>query len=362
LLATAATVAAGAMPALARRGTWGEAPGYLTEFSDLHELDPRGAARAWFAQARMGLLLQLGLGSGSGRVERLASAEREALAQRFRPDRFDADLLTDLAGEAGMSYINLPARGAEGFCLFASRACSWSTAESAARRDLVAELAHQCSRKRLGLFLTYEYAQEGQVGSTEPGARRAERARAFERHIRSAHTQLAELLTHYGPIAGLCLGRLAGYYEAPELFCVRETYALVRHLQPQCLLAFGEGADGSEDFASIEPGAERLDARVAVRFGDPSRTALATRAWESNKRKHHESLVPLRPPTADSRDGGAEPPRNVEELVSLLASAARQRRNVLWCVSPKANGGVREEEVRTLRALGARLRTEGVPT
>ncbi|MHC4539665.1 MAG: hypothetical protein ACYS74_07770, partial [Planctomycetota bacterium] len=67
------------------------------------------------------------------------------------------------------------------------------------------------------------------------------------------HTVLRELLTQYGPIAGIWFDGIGDYYNNPENYQrLSQTYALVRSLQPQCLISFKEGAIGEEDFITPE--------------------------------------------------------------------------------------------------------------
>ena len=74
--------------------------------------------------------------------------------------------------------------------------------------------------------------------------------------------QLRELLTQYGPLAGIWLDPIMGYYARPDLFPIEETYTLIRSLQPQTLIAFKQGANGDEDFASPERSGHSLADRV----------------------------------------------------------------------------------------------------
>ena len=64
---------------------------------------------------------------------------------------------------------------------------------------------------------------------------------------------LRELLTQYGPVAGIWFDGIGHYRRNPENYArLGELFALVRQLQPQCLVSFKEGALGEEDFVSPE--------------------------------------------------------------------------------------------------------------
>ena len=135
-------------------------PSYLKGYADLYAKDPHKAALAWFNDARFGLFMHYGLYSILGRGEwvqyrsKIPVPEYEKLTERFNPEKFDADFITDLALEAGMKYINLTSKHHDGFCLFDSGKGNWNTM-AVAKRDLCAELAAQCQKKGLGCFFYY---------------------------------------------------------------------------------------------------------------------------------------------------------------------------------------------------------------
>lgn len=378
LSAAAGVVAAAAAPALARARLTApdETPPHLSALRDLYELDPRCAARAWFGRARCGLQVQFGLYSVLGRGEdamhadRIPVAEYERLAGSFRPLSFNADRITDLALESGAGYVSITARHSDGFALYHSKVSGFTSTKTAAHRDFVAELAHQCHQKGLGLFLSYSYARDWHhpyfyPRQFDPMARPAyERPEAsyrwtrdadFGHYLEYAHAQLAELLTHYGPIAGLRLEPAIGYFARPELFPIRETYSMIRRLQPHCLIAFGEGVTGEEDFAVVERGREPLEARVDGRFSDVSLTTMAARARLGNTSKPSEILERL--PGA----GFGSPQQAGAAVWGLLRESVKKGSNVLLVAGAGAEGELLSADLRTLRELGARIRTEGFP-
>src|SRR6185436_11057200 len=140
-----------------------EIPAYLNDYAPQYTTDPRGAAQHWFADARFGLFLHYGVYSLVGKDawvqyrDKIPVAEYRKLKDRFAADKFDADLITDLALAAKMRYVNITTRHHDGFCLWPTRTTDFHSMNSAARRDLVGELAEQCRRKALGLFLYHSY-------------------------------------------------------------------------------------------------------------------------------------------------------------------------------------------------------------
>ncbi len=122
---------------------------------------------------------------------------------------------------------------------------------SPAKRDLVEELAEACRRKKLGLFLyctyaldwkhPYFYSREAGWTNARPAyddpepTYKFEKDADFQHYIDFVHAQLRELLTQYGPLAGIWLDPIMGYYSRPDLFPIDETYALIGPYNPSAL-------------------------------------------------------------------------------------------------------------------------------
>ena len=258
-------------------------PGYLKDFSEQYA-DPRAAAREWFSQAKYGLFMHYGLYSQLARGEwvmlreKIPVSEYMKLKETFRPDRFDADKITDMALDAGMKYVNITSRHHDGFSLFATQQNDYHAAASPARRDLIAELSEQCHRRISVCSSTTRTRPTGGIpGSmtgrpagvrlvrlTLSGPRSTEwrKDEDFRKYIDFVHAQLRELLTNYGPLAGIWFDPIMGFYARPDLFPVDDTYALVRSLQPQVLISFKQGDTGTEDFAAPERSGRSLVDRV----------------------------------------------------------------------------------------------------
>jgi alpha-L-fucosidase len=359
----------------------GSTPSYLAEQAGVYARDPHAAALAWFRDARFGLFLHYGLYSILGRgewaqfSEAIPLAEYEKLKDRFTADRFDADFITDLACDAGMRYVNLTTRHHDSFCLFESRHTDFHSVNSPARRDLVGELAEQCRKKSLGLFLYYSYALDWRhpyfyprdyawiarpdYPTPEPRYRWSGDA-DFARYMDFVHAQLTELLTNYGPVAGLWFDPLMSFYARPELFPIRETYALIRRLQPQALIAFKQGATGDEDFAAPERKGQSLAERVRTEFG-PERADLPARIWAMNQSKHNEICDTLSPRAWGYHAAHSEAHIGPDEVRLRLARAFGQDCNLLLNTGPLPDGSIHAGDTATLRAVGARIRDEGWP-
>jgi alpha-L-fucosidase len=342
----------------------------------------RDAARRWFADARYGLFLHYGLYSLLGRGEwvmfheKIPVAEYARLKDRFTADKFDARAIADLAVAAGMKYVTLTARHHDGFCLFRTTATDFSSVAAPAKRDLVAELADACRARDLGLFLYYSYALDWRHPYFFPRSPRCPLARPdypapdpayqwqteadFTRYLEFVHHQLRELLSQYGPLAGLWFDPIMPYYLRHELFPIHDTYALIRTLQPRCLIAFKQGATGDEDFAAPEHTAKSLEQRVRESGGDAQAVAIARAAWEKNRAKHNEICATLHPAWGYKECPDSDHKQPVEVL-DLLAKAAGANCNLLLNTGPLPDGSIQPMDAATLRTVGEHLRAHGFP-
>ncbi len=352
-------------------------PSYLRGYEALYARDPREAARAWFRDARFGLFIHYGLYSLLGRGEwvlfheRIPLEEYEQLQDQFTAERWDADFITDLALEAEMKYITVTTRHHDSFCLFATGVSDYNSVMSPCGRDLIGELAEACQRKGLGLFLYYSYAldwrhpyfysRDSSPIAMRPAQGRPDPRYKFKRdedflhYIVFVHAQIRELLSMYGPVAGIWFDPIMAYYARPDLFPIDETYALVRSLQPQALIAFKQGANGDEDFASPERHGHSLADRAREQLGERA-YEVARRAWEGNRSKHNEVCDTLQPRAWGYDRGNDGKHKNADQVIEMLRSAWSQGYNLLLNTGPLPDGSIHPEDVGTLREVGRRLR------
>lgn len=358
------------------------APSYLRDHETLYATDPRAAARAWFGEARYGLFLHYGLYSLLRRgewvqfKERIPVAEYARLQADFQAESFDAEAICRLAIEAEMRYVTLTTRHHDSFCLFRTAQTEFNSVNAPCGRDLVGELAEACRAHGLGLFLYYSYACDWKHPWFYPREAGCTFARpAYEqpqpeylwredadmgRYIAFVHAQLEELLTQYGPVAGVWFDPIMAYYARPDLFPIAETYALIRRLQPQALVAFKQGANGDEDFASPEHFAASLADRVAANGGSEQAVAAARAAWAANAVKPNETCTTMHPAWGcqDCADSEHKTP---DQVWADLASAAGQGWNLLLNTGPLPDGSIHPLDAATLRRVGQRIRAEGWP-
>ena len=337
-------------------------PGFLRGYEKLYAENPRRAALQWFREARFGLFIHYGLFSLDGlhpfEQFRLKTPVREYEKKilRFTAEKFDAGALCDLALAANMKYVTLVTKHCDGFCLWNTRQTEFNSTRSAAKPDLVAEMVQACNQRGLGFFAFYEYGFEWHHPH---GPRRADfkiklaevdyptpeptyaygKDYDLNRYLDYAHAQIEELLTNYGPIAGIWLDGVAVPLSGDRArFRCQELYDKIHKLQPHALVSFKFGVTGTEDF--FAPERQQLQ---QVKPGDAKFTELC------------ESLNPGWGYVKTERHEGAD------WVMQRLAFTGEKGMNYLLNVGPIGDGSILPADQETLRDVGRRIRQDGWP-
>ena len=343
----------------ARAGQAGPVPSYLQSVASAYAADPRAAAIEWFRQARFGMFIHYGLYSLLGRHEwvqlreLIPVAEYAKLKDRFTAAKFDADAIADLALEAGMKYINITTRHHDSFCLFKTAQTDFNSVNSPAKRDLVGELADACRSRGLGLFFYYSHGRDWKHphapnngdwgGSARPKYKNPEPAYAtgdehdLQKYLDFITAQVTELLTQYGPVAGIWLDGIAVPFSRDRnTFKCQDLYDLVHRSQPQVLVSYKQGLLGTEDFFAPE------HKGVANPSGKPMEicTTLQKGGWGYVEKAKH--LTP-------------------DEAWQALERAAAANANLLLNTGPLGDGSIHPDDAATLREIGRRLKRDGFP-
>jgi len=330
-------------------------PSYLRGFEKPYAQDPRQAALDWFRQARFGLFMHYGLYSLLERHEwvqlreKIPVAEYAKLKDRFTAEKFDPDFITDLALEAGMRYVNITTRHHDSFCLFATKQTDFNSVNSPAKRDLVGELAEACRKKGLGQFFYYSHGRDWRHpdapnndewgGSARPKYDPPDPAYHYgkdhdlQRYVAFVRAQITELLTQYGPVAGIWLDGIGTTRSGDTAqFHCQELYDHIHSLQPQVLVSYKQGLLGTEDFFAPE------HKGVADPQGKPMEicTTLQRKGWGYVKDSQH--IGP-------------------DDVMKKLDDAAAQHANLLLNTGPLPDGSIHPQDVATLREVGRRLKS-----
>lgn len=348
-------------------------PNYLKGYEELYAIDPRKAALTWFSQARYGLFLHYGLYSLPGRhewiqlKEKIPLPEYAKLADEFTADRFDADVITDLAVEAGMKYVNLTTRHHDSFCLFKTRETPFNSLNPPCGRDLVGELAEACDRKALGLCLYYSHGRDWRHphapnndqwgGDARPEYNPPEPSYAggdaydLQEYLDFMTRQITELLTQYGPVASIWLDGIAVPLSGQaDAFRCQDLYDHIHRLQPQVLVSYKQGLTGTEDYFAPEHGLpDQADdswkrGRMDGKIDHPIEvcTTMCPHSWGYNRSEAGQHL-------------------NEKQVWSKLEEAGKDGYNLLLNTGPLPDGSLDPEDVAVLTKVGDRLRREGFP-
>lgn len=335
-----------------------ELPSYLSGYDDLYAVNPRKAALQWFQDAKFGLFLHYGLYSILGRhewvqfKEKIPVKEYEKLKERFTAENFDADFITDLALSAEMKYINITTRHHDGFCLFDSKLTDFKSTNSPAKRDLIAELSEQCQKKGLGLCLYYSHGRDwrhphapnNDIWKTarppypNPDPNYAYgKEHDLQKYVEFMKGQITELLSNYGPIAAIWLDGISTIRSRPEkidLFECQELYDHIHSLQPAVLVSYKRGLLGTEDFMAPE------------------------RKWKGKKTKPLEICDTLQPRGWGYIKANDGKHKTADQVMAMLQKAKNMDANLLLNTGPLPDGSIHPEDVKTLKEVGRRLRSQ----
>jgi alpha-L-fucosidase len=346
-----------------------DCPGYLKQRAGDWRKDPRAANLAWFKDAGFGLFIHFSPASQVGEggwfeadktwgewqckkallkpedyskylldkfEPQLMDPKAQKLTDEFTGQQFDADQIADLAVAAGMKYITFTSQHVLGrMFMFDTKTSPLCSTKLSPKRDFVAELAKACEKRHLGLFL---YVMPPY---SEP---------VVQDRIR---TMLTELLTQYGSIAGIWFDGIMEAYLRRSAFHVADvsnTYALVRKLQPHCLISFKMGYTGEEDFLAPEWQQVTHDKDGLPDFDSPLKTL-----WRDTLRhKPVEKCSTLLEGDQWFYFDRARR-KTADQVMEQYRLVRNLKCNFLLDVAPRGDGSIHPEDDKVLREVGRRL-------
>jgi len=166
----------------------------------------------------------------------------------FNPENVDCRQWARICKEAGMKGIIITAKHHCGFCLWPSKYTEYSVKNAPWKNgngDLIREMANACKEYdlKLGIYLSPWDRNHPDYGKPE--------------YITYFRNQLTELLTNYGPIFEVWFDGAnggTGYYgganetrtiDRTTYYDWKNTYSLVRSLQPNCVI-WNDGGDRAD--------------------------------------------------------------------------------------------------------------------
>lgn len=356
-----------------------EPPYWLKTYLPQNKNDLRQSSLQWFSDARLGMFIHWGVwGPKSAEWamfnEKIPFTEYKKIADQFDGKDFRAEAIVSLAKKSGMRYITFVAKHHDGFALWNSRATRFDSVDFPAHRDFVGELAAECRRQKIPLFIYYSLGIDWIHPDTLPRSlylySRPETPVAiesekgwtpmrFQRFRQYCLAQLRELCTQYGDLAGFWFDPLGGMLANSELYRTEEFYSLIRKLQPHALILNKTGVTGSEDIVV----GERSLSSIARHYPgtDPQSMrikSLAEKAWNTNKFKKAEIAVTSQGSWCWRPDSKCLP---ADRMYNMLVQASTQNANLLLNFGPMPSGKISEDVRQEFEGLGALIRAKGYP-
>jgi len=322
------------------------------------------AARNWFDSARFGMFIHWGAfavpasGEWVMNERNIPYTEYHQLQYIFNPVRFDAKEWVSTAKRAGMQYITLITRHHDGFSDWDTKQSDWKITNTDWKKDAVRLIADECRRQGIKLFVYYSLLDwyradyQYETGRTGHGTGRTARS-DWNHYIAFMKAQLTELLTEYGPIAGVWFD---GYWDQlpndrdkngkPAVdWHLEEIYAMIHQLQPQCLIGNNHHLSPipGEDFQMFE---KDLPGGNSTGFGGASVSSLPLETCETINNSWGFNIT-------DTHY------KSTKELIRLLVNAAGFGANLLLNIGPLPNGQIQPAFTERLDSMGSWLNKNG---
>jgi len=311
----------------------------------------KDARLAAWRDARFGLFIHWGLYSILGRGEwvqwneQIPVEEYAKLAGQFQPANFDAKAWVAVAKSAGMKYMVLTTRHHDGFALFDDPGDDFTSVQTAAHRDFVADYVKAARDGGMLVGLYYSPLDWRFPGFFFPDLQ----LQSAEAMRDQYHRQMRELLSNYGKIdilffdggeqnwlgfggqwgpAAQWQKRPAGQtYQGRFNWQSDQVYSMLRKLQPDVVI--NGRADMPEDFHSREGDSAlgNFDAEHPWELC----TTLAGGVWGW---KTNAAIKPLR------------------DCILLLVKAAGRDGNFILNVGPRPDGQIDPPQAQRLKQIG----------
>jgi len=314
----------------------------------------------WWREARFGMFVHWGLysvlaGEWSGRTDyaewirnnaKIPIDEYEKLLGRFNPTEFDADRLASLAADAGAKYLVITTKHHDGFCLFDTKQTDFSVMHTPYKRDIMRMVADACRRHGVRpcwyhSIMDWHHPDYLPRRDWERDTRPVNGAR-FERYVGYLHSQVQELLTHYGDVGVLWFDgewentwtRELGLALADRCRALSPDLIINSRVAPKqssglnAKLARAEIGDFSTPEQEIpDRGIPGVDWESCVTMNGN---------WGYNRADHNFKSVPT--------------------LVNMLVETASKGGNLLLNVGPTGEGLVPNESIVRLKGIGEWMR------
>jgi alpha-L-fucosidase len=313
-------------------------------------------SREWFQDARFGLFIHWGVYSVLGDGEWVMNNQQipiktyEKIPSFFNPTQFDPAEWVRIAKDAGMKYITITSKHHDGFAMFDSKISDYNIVKKTPYgKDVLKMLADECRKQGIKLFFYHsqldwhnaDYFPRGNTGGNWTGR---EDKGDFSKYLDYMNTQLTELLTNYGDVAGIWFDGMWDKKDAD--WQLDKTYSLIHRLQPAALVGSNHHRPpyAGEDFQMFEkdlPGHNTTGFAPEQKIGDLPKETCETinDSWGFNL-----------------KDASYKSPK---ELIQYLVKAAGYSANFLLNVGPMPNGKIQPEHIQLLKQMGEWTKVNG---
>ncbi|HEY5824211.1 MAG TPA: alpha-L-fucosidase [Cyclobacteriaceae bacterium] len=312
--------------------------------------------REWFEEARFGLFIHWGVYSQLGDGEWVMNNQRipvkayEKLPAFFNPIEFNPKEWVQMAKDAGMKYITITSKHHDGFAMYDSKVSDYDIVDRTPyKKDVLKMLADECRAQGIKLFFYHsqldwhhpDYFPRGNTGNDYTG--RPESGDWYK-YLDYMDAQLAELLTNYGPIAGIWFDGMWDKKDAD--WRLEKTYKLIHQLQPAALVGSNHHRPPypGEDFQMFEkdlPGHNTTGFSPEQKIGELPKETCETinNSWGFNLQ--------------DAKN------KSEKELIQYLVKSAGYGANFLLNVGPMPSGKIQPEHTALLKQMGDWLKING---
>ncbi len=253
-------------------------------------------------------------------------------ADEFDPKSFDAREIVALAKKAGMRSVVFTTKHHDGFCMFDTATTDYDSVDrTPAGRDYVRELSEACAEAGMKFCLYFSLIDWNFPHAYPISSHNADFV--TPQHHEFNLSQVRELLTSYGPISELWfdMGSLQPCQS-------RDLYALVKELQPDCMVSGRLGND-VYDFAVM---ADNKLPDVALHAPWQSAASMFPETWSYR-----------------SWQARGEVDAKVAEKLRSLIDVVSRGGNYLLNIGPDGDGAVVPFEREVLLRMGRWLEENG---
>ena len=305
--------------------------------------------REWFQNAKFGLFIHWGVYSVLGDGEWVMNVQQipirlyEKLPAMFNPTGYDPKAWVQMAKNAGMKYIVITSKHHDGFAMWDSKVSDYNIVQRTPYgKDVLKMLSDECRAAGLKLFFYHsqldwhhpDYFPRGSTGGGYTG--RPEKG-DMNKYLDYMDTQLTELLTNYGEVAGIWFDGMWDKKDAD--WRLQKTYSLIHRLQPGALVGSNHHMTPieGEDFQMFEK-----DLPGHNTSGFSQHQAVGTLPKETCETINNSWGFNLK----DERH------KTPKELIQYLVKAAGYDANFLLNVGPMPNGKIQDEHITLLKQVG----------